>query len=175
MAAAVPFYGVYDMLDEDVVYYEGLRSWLLEEIVIKRRRPRTPRRFGPSSPTHRVHAEAPPFLVFHGERDTLVPPADARAFASASKTSRRTRRLFATPRRRARLRPDAVAANRTRRRGSNGSLRGVVAPPGETGDAPRARAHDVEGMSPAIRLGDPDERRTEHTARRAHQPARPRA
>ena len=89
VAAAVPFYGVYDMLDEDAVYYEGLRSWLLEEIVIKRRRDEDPEAFRAVSPTHRVHPGAPPFLVFHGERDTLVPPEDARAFVE---------RLEATPR-----------------------------------------------------------------------------
>jgi acetyl esterase/lipase len=80
VAAAVPFYGVYDMLDEDVVYYEGLRSWLLEEVVIQRRRDEDPERFREVSPTFRVHAGAPPFLVFHGEHDTLVPPEDARVF-----------------------------------------------------------------------------------------------
>ncbi len=68
------------MLDEDAVYYEGLRSWLLEEIVIKRRRADDPRHSGPSPPPHRVHPGAPPFMVFHGERDTLVPVDDARAF-----------------------------------------------------------------------------------------------
>ena len=80
VVAAVPFYGVYDMLDDDAVYYEGLRSWLLEEVVIKRRRDEDPETFRAVSPTHRVHPGAPPFMVFHGERDTLVPPDDARAF-----------------------------------------------------------------------------------------------
>lgn len=80
VAAAVPFYGVYDMLDEDAVYYEGLRSWLLEEVVIKRRRDEDPEAFRAVSPTHRIHPGAPPFMVFHGERDTLVPPEDARTF-----------------------------------------------------------------------------------------------
>jgi acetyl esterase/lipase len=80
VAAAVPFYGVYDMLDDDAVYYEGLRSWLLEEVVIKRRRDEDPEAFRAVSPTYRVHPGAPPFMVFHGERDTLVPPDDARTF-----------------------------------------------------------------------------------------------
>ena len=80
VAAAVPFYGVYDMLDEDAVYYEGLRSWLLEGVVIKRRRTDDADAFRAVSPTFRVHAGAPPFMVFHGERDSLVPVDDARAF-----------------------------------------------------------------------------------------------
>ena len=41
-----------------------------------------PERFRAASPTHRVHADAPPFLVIHGERDTLVPVADARRFVA---------------------------------------------------------------------------------------------
>ena len=41
-----------------------------------------PERFRAASPTHRVHADAPPFLVLHGERDTLVPVADARRFVA---------------------------------------------------------------------------------------------
>ena len=94
VAAAVPFYGVYDMLDEDAVYYEGLRSWLLEEIVIKRRRVDDPDAFRAVSPTHRVHAGAPPFLVFHGERDTLVPVADARIFVERLKTTSDNEALY---------------------------------------------------------------------------------
>jgi acetyl esterase/lipase len=94
VAAAVPFYGVYDMLDEDVVYYEGLRSWLLEQVVIKRRRADDPEAFRALSPTHRVHPDAPPFLIFHGERDTLVPPADARAFARRLRETSRNETLY---------------------------------------------------------------------------------
>jgi acetyl esterase/lipase len=37
-------------------------------------------RYRAASPTHRVHADAPPFLVLHGDRDTLVPVGDARTF-----------------------------------------------------------------------------------------------
>ena len=81
VAAAVPFYGIYDMLDTDTVYYEGIRSWLLEGVVIKRRRDEDPDAFRAVSPTHRVHPGAPPFLIFHGEHDSLVPVDDARTFA----------------------------------------------------------------------------------------------
>ena len=80
VAAAVPFYGVYDMADVGGVYYPGLREWLLPEIVIKRDRHAHPEAYEAVSPTSRVHAGAPPFLVFHGDRDTLVPVDDARTF-----------------------------------------------------------------------------------------------
>ena len=32
------------------------------------------------SPVHRIGEDAPAFLVFHGDQDTLVPVEDARAF-----------------------------------------------------------------------------------------------
>jgi acetyl esterase/lipase len=137
VAAAVPFYGVYDMLDEDVVYYEGLRSWLLEEIVIKRRRAEDPDAFRAVSPTHRVHAGAPPFLVFHGERDTLVPPEDARGFAERLRAVSRNQALYVElPG--AEHAFDLMPSLRTARvvEGIERFLRGVVAPPPETGDAP---------------------------------------
>jgi acetyl esterase/lipase len=136
VAAAVPFYGVYDMLDEDVVYYEGLRSWLLEEIVIKRRRAEEPDAFRAVSPTHRVHPGAPPFLVFHGERDTLVPPEDARAFAERLRAVSRNEALYVElPG--AEHAFDLMPSLRTARvvEGIERFLRGVVAPPPETGDA----------------------------------------
>ncbi len=137
VAAAVPFYGVYDMLDEDAVYYEGLRSWLLEEIVIKRRRADDPEAFRAVSPTHRVHAKAPPFLVFHGERDTLVPPADARVFAERLRAVSRSQALYVElPG--AEHAFDLLPSLRTARvvEGIERFLRGVVAPPPTTGDAP---------------------------------------
>ena len=94
VAAAVPFYGVYDMLDTDTVYYEGLRSWLLEQVVIKRRRDEDPDAFRSVSPTHRVHPGAPPFLIFHGDRDSLVPVADARTFVERLRAVSRSEVLY---------------------------------------------------------------------------------
>ena len=52
--------------------------------VFKARLDDEPERFRAASPIHRVHADAPPFLVLHGERDTLVPVADARTVRGAS-------------------------------------------------------------------------------------------
>ncbi|CAN5238174.1 alpha/beta hydrolase [soil metagenome] len=78
--AAVPFYGVYDLSDELGVYYPELREWLFERVVIKKRISDDPELFRSVSPTHRIHADAPPFMVFHGDSDSLVPVADAREF-----------------------------------------------------------------------------------------------
>jgi acetyl esterase/lipase len=78
--AAVPFYGVYDMLDDERIHLPLLHSWVLEPLVFKARREDVPERFRDASPTFRVHAGAPPFLVIHGRADSLVPVADARRF-----------------------------------------------------------------------------------------------
>lgn len=79
VAAAVPFYGVYDLTNAEGDYYPEL-AYLLERFVLKRCYSDDPRPFREASPTFRVHPGAPPFLVLHGSRDTLVPVADARRF-----------------------------------------------------------------------------------------------
>lgn len=80
VAAAVPFYGVYDMTNANGHYYPELGEWVLETIVFKRPLAGNEELFRAASPMYRVHAEAPPFLVIHGDRDTLVPVGDARDF-----------------------------------------------------------------------------------------------
>ena len=82
VAAAVAVYGVFDLTDSETIYYPELREWVLERNVFKIRFADDPERFRAASPTHRVHPGAPPFLVIHGERDTLVPVADARRFVA---------------------------------------------------------------------------------------------
>jgi len=82
VAAAVPFYGVYDLTDAEGVYYGELLEWVLEKLVFKTTMESDPERFRAASPTWRVHPDAPPFCVLHGERDTLVPVADARRFVA---------------------------------------------------------------------------------------------
>jgi acetyl esterase/lipase len=79
VAAAIPFYGVYDMLDEDAIQVPALQR-LLERYVFKALRDDEPERFRDASPLFRIHPEAPPFLVVHGDADSLTPVEDARRF-----------------------------------------------------------------------------------------------
>lgn len=79
--AAVPFYGVYDLTNSNGHYYPELRSWAFEQIVFKLPLEGHEDLYRAASPLFRVHAGAPPFMVIHGERDTLVPVGDARDFA----------------------------------------------------------------------------------------------
>jgi acetyl esterase/lipase len=87
VAAAVPFYGVYDMLDEERIHARVLHSIVLEPFVFRARRSAAPEVFRSASPRHRVHPGAPPFFVIHGTRDSLVPVADARRFVEALRAS----------------------------------------------------------------------------------------
>ncbi len=74
--AAIIFYGVYDL---------GNRKYrrLLERAVLKHKYEDDPQAFIQASPIARVHADAPPFLLAHGTRDTLTPYQDAINFATA--------------------------------------------------------------------------------------------
>ena len=78
--AAVPFYGIYDLEDE-ARRYQHLHDWLFSKVVLKKRVSEAPQLYRSVSPAHRITDEAPPFLIFHGDQDTLVPVDDARAFA----------------------------------------------------------------------------------------------
>jgi acetyl esterase/lipase len=79
--AAVPFYGVYDLTDSNGFYYPELRDYVFEKLVFKRPFTEAGELYRSASPLFRIHADAPPFLVIHGEKDTLVPVEDARFFA----------------------------------------------------------------------------------------------
>ncbi len=83
LSVVVPFYGVYDLTDADRIYWPAFNDWILEKLLFKVRREADPERFRAASPRFRVHSGAPPFLVIHGDRDTLVPVADARTFAGS--------------------------------------------------------------------------------------------
>ncbi len=80
--AAVPFYGIYDLTNEAGHYYPELGNWAFERVVFKRPLSESRESYEAASPVHRVHREAPPFMVIHGDRDTLVPVADARDFVA---------------------------------------------------------------------------------------------
>ena len=80
VAAAVPFYGVYDLTDANGFYYPELREYVFERIVLKQPFAEAEELYRSGSPLFRIHEGAPPMLVIHGERDTLVPVEDARHF-----------------------------------------------------------------------------------------------
>lgn len=78
--AAVPIYGVFDFMNRN-----GRRATqemlFLEQAVFRTTRRKDPELFRLASPFDQVHADAPPFLVLHGTKDSIAPPEDAPEFA----------------------------------------------------------------------------------------------
>jgi acetyl esterase/lipase len=82
VAAAVPFYGIYDFTSEGAFGSDPeIFRRFLEPMVMKAFYDEEPEKFRDASPIHHLRADAPPFLVVHGDHDTLAPVADARTFA----------------------------------------------------------------------------------------------
>jgi acetyl esterase/lipase len=79
--AAVPYYGVYDFTNAEVMH--ELMLPFLEHFVMRARYAEKPERFQAASPISYVHKQAPPFFVLHGEKDELVPCSQARTFCAA--------------------------------------------------------------------------------------------
>lgn len=79
----VPFYGVYDFVNRSQTWrHEGLQD-VLEQRILKCSLEESPEAWDRASPVTHASAEAPPFLVIHGESDTLVPVPEAREFVRA--------------------------------------------------------------------------------------------
>ena len=77
--AVVSLYGLYDWQDRTTAQRANFMRFL-ERVVVKRSQVRHPEVFRAASPVDRVHSLAPPFLVVHGSRDSLIPVDEARAF-----------------------------------------------------------------------------------------------
>jgi acetyl esterase/lipase len=83
VAAAVPFYGLYDLTPNGAFGADRqIYRRFLEPVVMKTFVAEEPERYKEASPLHHVHEEVPPFFVIHGDRDTLAPVEDARAFVA---------------------------------------------------------------------------------------------
>ncbi|MDB4971160.1 MAG: carboxylesterase family protein [Myxococcales bacterium] len=80
VAACLSFYGIYDFGDRHGHWHNRGLQEILQRYVMKARLADAPERFEAASPIAHVGPHAPPFLVVHGERDSLVPVAEARAF-----------------------------------------------------------------------------------------------
>ena len=81
VAAAVPFYGIYDFTNRNDTMPPEFHNWIARPLVIKAFIDEEPERYAAASPIDQIHPDAPPFLIVHGDKDTLAPVADARTFA----------------------------------------------------------------------------------------------
>jgi acetyl esterase/lipase len=77
----VPFYGVYDFTNHLGLKPNQVILDALESYIMKAPYSEAPELYEQASPIRRAHAGAPPFLVIHGDKDSLCPVAEARAFA----------------------------------------------------------------------------------------------
>jgi acetyl esterase/lipase len=80
LQAAVPFYGVYDFTNRDSYYDPKVVDVLFGRMVLKAKLAEEPEKFAAASPVDQVRADAPPFFVIHGDKDTLAPVQGARDF-----------------------------------------------------------------------------------------------
>jgi len=81
--AVVTFYGVYDLTDRLGLHGRQFVNHLIGRQLLKAFFDTEPERFHAASPRDHVDRVAAPWLLLHGERDTLVPVAEARDFAQA--------------------------------------------------------------------------------------------
>lgn len=79
--AAAPYYGVYDFTD--VTKMHELMLPFLEHFVMQKTCADDPALFESASPISYAHNGAPPFLVLHGESDSVIPRAQAQTFCAA--------------------------------------------------------------------------------------------
>jgi acetyl esterase/lipase len=77
--AVVGIYGRYDWEDRSTAERARFVDFL-ERVVVKRTIVRHPEVFHDASPVARAHRNAPPFLVIHGSKDSVIPVEQAQSF-----------------------------------------------------------------------------------------------
>lgn len=82
---AVPFYGVYDFTDSGNLQTSDHTRRFYEDHLFKASMATDRAVFEAASPLFRIHADAPPMLIIHGDKDSLVPVEDARRFSERLK------------------------------------------------------------------------------------------
>ena len=78
----VPFYGIYDLLDSQKLQLSPGIEIIMRKSIIRKTKTEYPEMYQLMSPITHIHAEAPPFLVIHGDKDSLTSLGEAQFFAS---------------------------------------------------------------------------------------------
>lgn len=78
----VPYYGIYDLLDAGKLQKSLGLDIVLRKTIIKKRKNEDPDMYQLMSPITHINADAPPFLIIHGDKDSLTSLGEAQYFAS---------------------------------------------------------------------------------------------
>lgn len=78
----VPFYGIYDLLDERGLQKSVGLEIVMRKSIIKQTKVQNPELYRVMSPMTHINKDAPPFLIVHGDKDTLTSFDEARYFAN---------------------------------------------------------------------------------------------
>ena len=78
----VPFYGIYDLLDRQKLQLSPGLDILLRKKIIRKTKDEAAELYEQMSPLSHVHEDAPPFLLVHGDKDSLTSLGEAQYFAS---------------------------------------------------------------------------------------------
>ncbi|HEY6635184.1 MAG TPA: prolyl oligopeptidase family serine peptidase, partial [Acidimicrobiia bacterium] len=109
VAGCLAFYGIYDLFVRNPTRYD----WpFVARHVLKTGPDLDPDLYTLGSPIDQVHPGAPPFLVIHGELDSIVLPAESEHFVAALRAAGASVEYFEVPG--AQHGFDAIASLRTR-------------------------------------------------------------
>ena len=92
--AVVAIYGIYDVTNRLGEQSPQFVPMLMQPIVIKAFLSEEPDKYREASPIDRVHAGVPPFQVVQGDRDTLAPVLDTRAFVERLRDESESRVVY---------------------------------------------------------------------------------
>ena len=96
VVAAVPYYGVYDFVNEAGTWSGEQRAkWFLERTVMKVSRQENRHIWEMASPVCLARPDAPPFFVVHGRNDSLAPVKEARMFVDRLRAASQSEVVYA--------------------------------------------------------------------------------
>lgn len=78
----VPFYGIYDLFDSQKLQLSPALAIVMRKSIIGSTREEAPEMYRLMSPISHVNEQAPPFLVIHGDKDSLTSLGEAQYFSS---------------------------------------------------------------------------------------------
>ena len=81
----IPFYGIYDFMDEKGLQYHQALEDILEKSILKSSKQTNPELYRLASPINHIHKQSPPFMVIQGDKDTLVSTDETRYFVDCLK------------------------------------------------------------------------------------------